>query len=329
MFRVIILSILLLALACGSSTGPSGVYRSQVSIISTSTGSVVADIELNAGFCRSIHVSSDGGYAYLPSQGDAAVIQIDCTSQSVIGTLDLGSSTYYQDLCLNNQGTELYALTSEMLFIVDIPSLIVTDSIELGWSSSYLVTVQRPGTNLVYLSGPSSPTLVADVKLCEMVDTLSHYSMNMVFSESGNELYISESRNLVCIDPDTDQEIMSLDTGILINDICSHSGSGLLYVSCFQSDGVTIESAVFSVNRNTFNVVDSLDTPDGASNICYVPGQNQLYIESYGEFDIIVADLPGLDPVGGIDIDTGLNDMAADPSGDFVYCSIYYSSLTD
>ena len=62
--------------------------------------------------------------------------------------------------------------------------------------------------------------------------------------------------------------------------------------------------------------------------LCHVPVKENLYlgISSTVNLDkIIVLDLPGLNVVNEISIPEGLQDMVADPSGDYVYCSIEYS----
>ncbi|MCD4708087.1 MAG: hypothetical protein K8S62_10160 [Candidatus Sabulitectum sp.] len=332
MLRVIILSILLLALtltlACNSSTEPSETFISQVSVISTSTGSVIAEIGLGYVFNTRIRISSDGNYAYVVSAyGDDQVIQIDCLSQTVSGTLTFGSSGLCEDLCLNDEGTELYALLPGVIYVVDIPSLIVTDTMSLSGISGPPIA-HRPGTSLVYVPQNDSLlcTLVIDTELGSVVDTLDFHTWNMAFSETGSELYIYQSGSLICLDPDTGEEIVSTSIEHL-SDICLVPGSNTLYVSWWEF-GNFVESGVIALDRSTLAVTDSRNVTGGVPRLCYVPGLNQLYITG-GDSSIIVADLPGLDLAGEIDIDHEVLGIASSPSGDFVYCSIYCDGSTD
>jgi DNA-binding beta-propeller fold protein YncE len=323
-----LLSFLLLVLACSDSTGPSFVQYSQVSVINTSTGSIVTDIELNT-LNRDICVTPDGRYAYVASYYADHVIQIDCLSYSV-SSLDLGSSKHCLDLCLNDQGTELYAISLDELFVVDIPSMTITDTVGVNMPLGMDVS-HRPGTDLVYVSiyYPLQGTLVIDVEQGEVVDTLSHASpMNPVFSETGNELYFSNGTLLICLDPDTGDEIVSEDLGNEISDICLVPGSNTMYASWWVFPGLS-EGGVLALDRNTLAVTNSLDLASRPTRLCHVPVLDLLYVGTcdvtYDE-RITVVDLPGLNPAGEIEIAPGIVGMAPGPSGNFVYCSIYFDN---
>lgn len=327
MFRVIVLSLIFIIFACSdSTTGPSFSQYSRVSVISTATGSIVANIEMNPTLNRKIKLAPDGRYAYVTSYDGDNIIQIDCISHSISGGLDFGLYKHCLDLCLNDQGTELYATSSDELFIIDIPSLTITDTVDVNWPCIMDISL-RPGTDLIYICFAGiyeQGTLVIDVEQGEVVDTLSHLVMHPVFSETGNELYISDGMKLICIDPDTDEEIVSTDIGEMITDICIVPGSNTMYVSWEVS--LTAEGGVLALDMNTLAVTDSLDLAYRATGLCYVPVLDILYVGIAGglfESGIMVVDLPGLVPSDEIEISPELMDMAPDPSGDYVYCNIY------
>lgn len=331
MLRVIVPIFLILILACSDSTGPSFSQYSRVSVINTSIGSIVANIELNPTFKRNICVTPDGRYAYIASYDGDNVIQIDCLSHSISGSLDLGSDNDYVGLCLNDLGTELYAISSGDLFIIDISSLTITDTVQLNTNFCPEIS-HRPGTDLVYISFFGvylSGTLVIDVGQSEVIDTLTHASTHLIFSETGNELYISDGHFLICLDPDTDDEITSADLGNMITDICGVPGSNTMYVS-WESNYT--EGGVIELDKNTLAVTNSLDLAFETTDLCYVPVLDILYIGvSRGFYDssIMVVELPGLIPSDEIVINPWLIDMAPDPSGDYVYCNIHMDDRTD
>ncbi len=331
MSRVIVPLFLALILACSDSTGPSFHQYSRVSVIDTSIESIVANIELNPTLNRKICVTPDGRYAYVTSYDGDNIIQIDCLSNSISGGLDFGTYRDCMDLCLNDQGTELYTTSDGELFIVDIPSLTIADTVQLNTPFALDISL-RPGTDLIYISFFGvylSGTLVIDVGQGEVVDTLSHPALNPAFSETGNELYISDGHLLICLDPDTDEEIVSTDLGEMITDICVVPGSNTMYVSWEIS--LADEGGVLALNRNTLAVTNSLDLAYEATDLCYVPVLDILYIGVYSGFydsRIMVIDLPGFVPSGEIEINPWLTDMAPDPSGDYVYCNIYMDDRT-
>jgi DNA-binding beta-propeller fold protein YncE len=329
--RAIILFFLFLILACSDSTGPSFSQYSRVSVIDTFTGSIIANIELTPTLNRKICLTPDGRYAYIASWDGDNVIQIDCPSHSISGGLDFGTNRNCLDLCTNDQGTELYAISEDDLFIIDIPSLTMTDTVQMNTNFALNISL-RPGTDLVYIPFfvvPLSGTLVIDVAQGEVIDTLSHIAEHLVFSETGNELYISDGMQLICLDPDTDEEIASVDLGNMITDICVIPGSNTMYVSW---GNYWVEGGVLALDRNTLVVTNSLDLAYEADNLCYVPVLDILYIGYRADFyddRIMVVDLPGLDPLDDIQINPNLMNMVSDPSGDYVYCNIFMDNRID
>jgi outer membrane protein assembly factor BamB len=235
------------------------------------------------------------------------------------------------DLCTNDQGTKLYAVSDADLFIVDIPSLTLADSVQLHTPITSDIAL-RPGTDLVYIlfMGTSlSGTLVIDLAQGEVVDTLSHMAMYPAFSETGNELYISDGTQLICLDPDTDEEIASADLGKIITDICIVPGSNTMYVSWETS--LVAEGGVLALDRNTLAVTNTLDLAFAVRHLCYIPVLDILYIGiSSGFYDsrIMVVDLPDLVQSDEIVINPWLMDMVSDTSGDYAYCNIYMDDRT-
>lgn len=147
MFRTIVLSLIFIIFACSdSTTGSSFSQYSRVSVISTATGSIVANIEMNPTLNRRIKVTPDGRYAYVTSYDGDNIIQIDCLSSSISGGLDFGLYKHCMDLCLNDQGTGLcYVPVLDILYIgianglfesgimvVDLPGLVPSDEIEIS-----------------------------------------------------------------------------------------------------------------------------------------------------------------------------------------------------
>lgn len=331
MIRAIVIAFLFLIIACSDTTGPSFQQYSRISVIETSTGSIVANIELSPTLNRKIIVTPDGRYAYVTSYDGDNIIQIDCLSNTISGGLDFGYYEHCLDLCTNDQGTELYATSGDELFIIDIPSLTVTDTVQINWPCIMDVSL-RPGTGLVYIwiAGISEVgTVVIDVEQGEVVDTLSHEAINPAFSETGNELYISDYTQIICLDPDTDEEIASADLDKVITDICIVPGSNTMYVSWETS--LAAEGGVLALDRNTLAVTNSLDLAYRATHLCYIPVLNILYIgitSGICDSRIMVVDLPGLVQSDEIVINPWLMDMVSDPSGDYVYCNIYMDNRT-
>ena len=326
--RVCLISMVIFMLACSDSTGPSYTEYSMIYIIDTSTGAITDEIDMNAGISR-MCISPDGSYLYVVQYSEEDIVQVDCITRSVIGSLSLGPYDYCSDLCLNDQGNELYASYDGKIFIIDVPSLTIRDSIYSDVMGVYRMTY-RPGTDLLYASFYQTSSLsgiyVIDIAQCEVISTLDHRTSNLVFSETGDDLYISDGTSIRRLDPDTGIQLASFNANENVSGICLDPVSNTVYGSwCgFSSTG----GGVVSLDGNSLSLQNSVTIDYGASFLCHLPVKDNLYlgIRSTSNLNkIMVLDLPGLDIVNEISIPEGLEDMVVDSSGDYVYCSIEYT----
>ena len=327
MLRVCLISMVIFILACSDSTGPSYMEYSMISIIDTSTGVITDEIDMDA--CSRMCISRDGSYLYI-AQYWGNIIQVDCNTHSVSGSLSL-LEIYDSclDLCLNDQGNELYANCYSKIFIIDVPSLVIRDSV-FSDISGVIRIAHRPGTDLLYASFYQASSLtgiyVIDIAQCEVVDTFNYRTSNLVFSETGNDLYISDETSIKRLDPDTGIQLASFNVNNAFPEICLDPVSNTIYVS-WSALGST-EGGVICLDGITLSLQDSVNINNGASFLCHLPVKNNLYLgirSSLNSDKIVVLDLPGLDIVNELNILEGLQDMVADPSGDYIYCSIGYS----
>ncbi|RKZ06770.1 hypothetical protein DRQ25_13170 [Candidatus Fermentibacteria bacterium] len=328
MLRVSLISIVVFMLACSGSTGPSYPEYSMIYIIDTGTGTISDEIDMNAGISY-ISISPDGNYLYVVQYSEDDIVQVDCLTNSVSGSLSLGSYDWCIDLCLNDQGTELYANYGGMIFIVDVPSLTVRDSVYSDIAGVGRIT-HRPGTDLLYASFYQSSSLtgiyVIDVAQCEVINTLDYRTSNIVFSETGNDLYISDETSIKRLDPDLGTQLASFDVNNAFSEICFDPVSNTVYAS--RSDPYSTERGVISLDGSSLLLQDSVNINYDVSIICHLPVKDNLYLgitSALNSDKVMVLDLPGLEIINEISVPEGLTDMVADPSGDYVYCSLEYA----
>ena len=328
MLRVCLISIVLFMLACSGSTGPSYPEYSMIYIIDTGTGTISDEIDMNAGISY-ISISPDGNYLYIVQYSEDDIVQVDCLTNSVSGSLSLGPYDMCSYLCLNDQATELYANYGGMIFIVDVPSLTVRDSVYSDIAGVIRMT-HRPGTDLLYASFHNSPGLkgiyVIDVAQCEVVDTLDYWPSNIVFSETGDDLYISDGQTIKRLDPDLGTQLASCNVNENVSGICLDPVSNTVYVSWHAFN--SIEGGVISLDGSSLSFQDSVNVEYGVSLLCHLPVMDNLYLGIRSTLNgdkVMVLDLPGLDTVNEIIIPEGLVDIVADPAGNYVYCSIEYA----
>ncbi len=328
MLRVGLISIVVFMLACSDSTGPSYPEYSMIYIIDTGTGTISDEIDMNAGISR-MCIAPDGSYLYVVQYSEEDIIQVDCITHSVSGSLSLVAYDWCIDLCLNDQGNELYANYYSMIFIIDIPSLTVRDTVHSDIMGLFRMT-HRPGTDLLYATCYHSSGLngiyVIDVAQCEVVDTLDYWPSNIVFSETGNDLYISDGQTIKRLDPDLGTQLASFNVNENVNGICIDPVSNTVYASWCGFNST--EGGVVSLDGSSLSLQNSVTIDYGASILCHLPVKDKLYLGIRSTLNgdkVVVLDLPGLDIVNEIIIPEGLVDMVADPSGDYVYISIEYA----
>ncbi|MCK5115382.1 MAG: hypothetical protein KAR44_02205 [Candidatus Aegiribacteria sp.] len=328
MLRVSLISIVVFMLACSDSTGPSHIEYSMISIIDTSSGAISDEIVMD-GSSR-MCISPDGSYLYIAQYWGDDIVQVDCLTHSVSGSLNfLEPYDFCSDLCLNDQGNELYARCGSRIFIIDVQSLTVRDSIYSDIPGIGRIT-HRPGTDLIYASFYISNSLtgiyVIDVVQCEVVDTFDYWTSNLAFSETGNDLYISDGQTIKRLDPDLGTQLASYNVNENVSGICLDPVSNTVYASWHGFN--SIGGGVVSMDGNSLSLQDSVTIDYGASFLCHLPVKDNLYLGIRSTLNgdkVMVLDLPGLDIVNEISIPEGLQHMVADPSGDYVYCSIEYA----
>jgi len=228
---------------------------------------------------------------------------------------------------LNDQGNELYANYDGKIFIIDVPSLSIRDSVYSDIAGVGRIT-HRPGTDLLYASFYRASNVtgiyVIDVAQCEVVDTFDYWTSSLAFSESGNDLYIYHGTVINRLDPDSGYQLASFDVNKAVTGLCLDPVSNTVYVS--WSDFNNTEGGVILLDGISLSLQNSVNISYGVSFLCHVPVKENLYMGiNMNGGKIVVLDLPGLNIVNEISILEGLQDMVADPSGDYVYCSIEYS----
>jgi len=308
-------------LGCSDSTGPANEYRSQISVISTSSGSVADTYEMGDIRCNNILLSPDGSQLFVWSYYGDEIVKVNSGTGSISGSIDMGYKGA-SDVCVNDAGTHLYALTHMVLYRIGVSSMKIIDSVELGMDISWEMA-RRPGTDFLYIPRDElQGTLVLDAAHMEVVDTLSFYSEHLSFSEDGEGLYICQGSNLVSIDPGTGQQLASVGLPGQAFDACRPAGSDLIYASwCGAYPGT--EGGVAAISADSFLMVNYVSKPLTGSHLCHIEPMDQLYVS--GSQSILVLDLESFETAGQIDLEQYIYGMAASPDGAVVYCPIYFN----
>ncbi len=338
--RVFLASLLVLLItACDNVTGPQPYLPvHNVTVSSTSTGSILAVIELDCEYISEIRCSSSGDYAYVAGNfyyRGTSLTQIDCSNFTVGWTFYLGpENTGMPDFCLDYQGAKLYYKIDRLFRVLNIPSGNPGISLDLYEGSR---TIEyRPGTDQVYVVYRNWITII-DAALMEIAGSLDVGGRDAVFSESGTELYLTNSSrdSLLLVDPGAGSILAAagLDYPARFRDICTVPGSDFMYAIIW--DNSLDEGGILQLDRTTLAITDTLMIEGSSSDgmLCHVPGSDLLYAGFSNYVDplcIAIVSMSDLEVVGRIEgISGSLNGMCAHPSGYYVLCSIVGYGLPD
>jgi len=329
MFRQLILCTIILFCCCSTSTGPSYGNYSKITVIDTQTGSIESEIDLHESGVYRIAISPDGNYLYAMQYWSDDVIKIDCASLTVTDSLDIQEYDWIITLCLNSAGDRLCAVLDNDLYFLGTDPLAITDtvtSITQGIDDALF----QPGSELVFcafneIGGQGNGGfVVADAVQAAVVDTLElgfNFS-EPVFSASGNDIYILTGNSIRRLDPNTGTLLAQYYYDDILTDISVNPTTDVVYVSWAEFEGDL--GGVLSLDASTLAPLDSLEIDEGIYGLCHVASINYLYADytSGGDQYLLVIDEIGLEELYSIHISDGLRDMAADPSGQRLYCSV-------
>ena len=318
-----LVALILLGLAgCGDSTGPEEVYRSQISVISTSTSSVIADYDLDDVECEGLVMSPDGSSLYIWGYYDC-VAQLSSSTGSITGYMDCYGYNPC-DLALNESGTELYVLSHNDLHIVNTASMKEIGTIELGLGISWAMEM-RPGTDLLYLQRDyegGDGTFVVDLSQGETTDTLSLSSERMAFSHDGDMLYMAQGSELIKVDPESGQQLAEVTLPRMVINMCVAEGFGMIYAT-WHGDFASPDGGVSEINPNSFLIERGIAQPGYACHVCCVESLDLLYVSGTEDHKIMVMDLDTFQPAGEIDVEQYVRGLIKSPGDDFVYCPVF------
>ncbi len=328
MIRLFMLSAIILLACCSSSTGPSYGNYSKITVIDTQTGSIESEIDLDESGVYKIAISPDGGYLYAMQYRNDDVIKIDCASLTVSDSLDIRGYDWILTLCLNSAGSRLCAVLNNDLYFIGTDPLTITDTVT-SIAQGIDDAVFQPGSELVYcafneIDLGNGGFIVADAAQGAVVDILElgfNFS-EPVFSVSGNDMYILSGTSILRLDPNSGTQLAEYDYDEILTDISVNPSTDVVYVSWAEFEGDL--GGVVSLDASTLAPLDSLSFDAGIYRLCHVASIDYLYADytSGGDQYLLVIDETGLEELYSIHISDGLRDMAADPSGQRLYCSI-------
>ena len=328
MLRLFILFAVILLSCCSSSTGPSYGNYSKITVIDTQTGSIESEIDLHESGVYRIAISPDGSYLYAMQYWRDDVIKIDCASLTVTDSLDIQGYDWMITLCLNSAGSRLCAVFDNDLYFLGTDPLAITDSVT-SITQGIDEALFQPGSELVYcafneIGQGYGGFVVADAAQGVVADTLElgfNFS-EPVFSVSGSDLYVLSGNSIRRLDPNTGTQLAEYDHVEILTDISVNTSTDVVHVSWAEFEGDM--GGVLSLDASTLSPLDSLSIDEGIYGLCHVPSINYLYADyiSGGEQYLLVIDETVMEELYSIHIPDGLRDMAADPSGQRLYCSV-------
>ena len=138
-------------------------------VIDTSDNSVVTTVDLDA---RDLAVSPDGTRVYLAQ--DTAVAVVDTTTNAIIATIPVGSTTFQGGVAVNSDGSRVYATNQDddTVSVIDTSTNTVVATVAVGSAPANLAI--SPDDSVVYVPNLEDGTVsVIDTASNTVISTVS------------------------------------------------------------------------------------------------------------------------------------------------------------
>lgn len=329
----------LLFSGCNGSTDPSDVYRDQLLVVDAVTGSVDQIIEVETGGDGQVAVSPDGNTMYLCS-GTTGISVVNLSAGSISAELQIPGNWFYSmELAVNDDGSELYAFCSKsgaqnVFYKITTADMTVVDSLDLGEVIPFQIA-PRPGTELAYLPSlyaSGAGLFVFNTSTMTFADTLltEFGDINILtFSDEGDAFYMAAGSELTIYNSETGDAILGKPVTGGVCSVCVPPGTGSIFMFWTELSGFPDpEVHLLELDRETLVTIS--ETSDYyAAMMVYLEKVNRIFLAANQSSTITVADLPGFQPAGEIQVSEYVTGITADPDGNKLYCTVFYNSNPD
>ena len=327
---IVVLPLTLAFLACQGATGPVYEKNSHVTVLSGVSGWALQSIQLDGFWIDGLMCPPPCDMVYVMT-GNPTLTGISTDNMTVAGTYDLGVYSYSCSFCHDDLGDHIYMIGEEDLFVVDLPEVVISDTITIstGGSPSYFDGIcHRPSTDTVFVSSVESSTLlVVDIGEGVVVDSLDIACYGPIVSPDGEYLILRyEGGGICCTDAETG-EVLSYADPELVSGGCFGPDSDVFYASWAQGSWPgPFDGGIYRLSIPDLAVVDSIHVGQGVGSMCWVPGQEKLCVElftSFSEdFQIAFYDYPQLLTV--VPVEREVRGLCATANGMWVFAGIYW-----
>lgn len=321
--------VVLAILSSCDSTSPSETIRDEMIVINTVTGAVHEAVCLNIGGVCEMKVSYEGDYLYFlhTTSNHASLHKINLDNMSIENELvihgsdiintsfDVTANDYLLLISTCEEQWKFFKITTSDMSIVD--SLSFDDYAELG-------IFARPNTDLAYITGFDTSIFILDWEQMLFTDTLSipHFTNEVYFSDSGDEMYLRSEGCLYAYAPDTGEQRRSQVFDDLINGVEVPRGSNSIFISSMTMPA-PYQFRVYEIDRSSFTAIGSRKVTISPTGICYAESVPRLFLYPNHSDDIAVYDMPGFNHAGVVDVDDYVVSMVMSPTSDRLFCHIY------
>ncbi len=325
MKTIFIIAMFILMSGCGDSTGPFPILRHQLVVIDAATGGISETVNLEFYPDCESKISSDGDYIYITGTN---LIKLNLNSMIVESELSMFSgSMAAADLSEND--SLLFVLNSNaILHKITTVDMAIADTLAVD-SFIFHSIETRPGTDLLYMATGNDEIHILNTAQMIFTDTLNisfeNYISDILFSDSGDEMYLFSGCSIYAYDPDTGDVIRSHTFPGSITLMEAPVGSSSLFI--FR--GNMSESQIVELDRSTFTIIETSELSNNPSMIRYSESLRRLFLYPTQDHNILVLDMPGFQPAGEVDVDDYVVEMVLSPTADRLCCFIYYNSNPD
>ena len=263
-------------------------YPYRLAVIDASTREVIANVQLTGDYPHAVGVYSDLNRVYVTNTGGPKISVVDTDLLREITTIPACSSPVA--ICVNPSTGLVYVAcdVDNCVQVIDASSNTSVDTITVG-ALPYAICV-NPVTDRIYTANLSESTVsVIDGHTNQVIATIAvgAYPRGICVDPLRNLIYVVErdDNSVSVIDGSTNAVIATIPVGAAPHNICVDSVRNMIYVVCAGS------RLVYVIDGSNDVAIDSVAVGrDPVGGIAIDVGSNEVYVTNYGSNDISVVD---------------------------------------
>jgi len=269
----------------------------------------------------SVQAQGTVSFAYIANANDGTVSVIDTSTNSVVATVQVGSSP--KGVAVNPAGTRVYVANagSSNVSVIDTSTNSVIATVAIG-SLPFAVAVNPTGTR-VYVTNNSDHVSVIDTSNNSVMTTVTvgNEPAGVAVKPDGTRGYVVNggSDNVSVIDLNSNSVVATVKVGNFPEGVAVNPAGTRVYVANWYSNNVSV------IDTSTNSVMATVAVGINPTGVAVKPDGTRVYVTNWDSKSVSVIDTSTNSVVATVTVETNPKGVAVNLDGTRVYVTNYSS----